>query len=465
MAGFDLVVIGAGPGGYVAAIRAAQLGMKVALVEKEDALGGTCLRVGCIPSKALLESSELFFEARHHFGDHGIALGEVGLDLEAMMRRKERVVTELTDGVGMLMKKNKVTVYRGLGRLAGAGKVEVAGGDETTELRAGAVLLATGSAPASLPGLEFDGERIVTSTEALSFPEVPRHLLVVGAGAVGLELGSVWSRLGARVTVVELLPRVVPFADRQASTVLGRSLKAQGMEIRLRTKVSGAEMDDDGVAVTLEADKGGPETLTCDRVLVAVGRRPYTDGLGLDRAGVKTDESGRVEVDEQLRTTAEGVYAIGDLIAGPMLAHKASEEGVALAERLAGKAGHVNYEAIPSVVYTNPELAAVGLTEDQVKERGIDSRVGKFFFKANGRAKCLSQTDGLVKIIAHAETDRLLGVHLVGPRVSELVAEVVTAFELHASAEDLARTVHAHPTLAEAVKEAALAVDKRAIHS
>jgi dihydrolipoamide dehydrogenase len=465
VATFDAVVIGAGPGGYVAAIRAAQLGLRVAIVERDEALGGTCLRVGCIPSKALLESSELFETARDHFSDHGISVAGLDLDLEAMMRRKQGIVTELTDGIGLLMKKNKVTVYRGAGRLAGSGRVEVTSEQGVVELSAASILLATGSEPVAVPGLAVDGDRVVTSTEALAFAEVPKHLLVVGAGAIGLELGSVWRRLGAQVTVVELLPRIVPFADHQASQMLQRSLKSQGLEFRLKTKVAAAEVTGDQVKVTLASAKSGTEELTCDRVLVAVGRRPSTSGLGLSEAGVETDQGGRVKVDGSFQTTAEGIYAIGDLIAGPMLAHKAEEEGVAWAELLAGKAGHVNYDAIPCVVYTSPELAQVGLTEDQVKERGLDYRVGKFFFKANGRAKTLGQTDGLVKIIAETETDRLLGVHLVGPRVSDVVAEVVTAFEFHASAEDLARTVHAHPTLAEAVKEAALAVDGRAIHA
>ena len=461
---FDVVVVGAGPGGYVAAIRAAQLGMKVALVEKEKALGGTCLRIGCIPSKALLESSELYYAAGHEFAQHGIDVGELGFDLGTMLARKMKIVTELTDGIGLLMKKNKVAVFQGVGQLIGAGAVRVTGPEEPVELQASSIVLATGSEPIQVPGLPFDGERIVTSTEALAFDEVPQRLVVVGAGAVGLELGSVWQRLGAEVTVVELLPRIVPFADRQASQVLQRSLKAQGLRFLLRTRVTGAEIGDTEVVVTTENEKGVTEQFTCDRVLVAVGRRAHTAGLGLSEAGVALDDAGRVLIDEKFRTNVEGIYAIGDLVAGPMLAHKAEEEGVAAAELIAGLAGHVNYDSIPSVVYTNPELAQVGLTEDQVKERGLDYRVGKFFFKANGRAKSLGQTDGMVKIIAHAKTDRLLGVHLVGPRVSDLVAEAVTAFELHASAEDLARTVHAHPTLSEVVKEAALAVDKRAIH-
>ena len=461
----DLAIIGAGPGGYVAAIRAAQLGMKVALVEKEVALGGTCLRVGCIPSKALLESSELFAAASHHMSDHGITLGEPSLDLETMMARKQRIVDELTSGVGQLMKKNKVSVHRGTGRLAGGGVVEINGEEESTRLQARSILLATGSTPATVPGLELDGHRIVTSTEALSFDAVPEHLLVVGAGAVGLELGSVWARLGAKVTVVEMLPRIVPFADKTAAQLLQRSLKGQGLDIRSSTKVVDAKAGDDAVTVTVEDKKNNSDELSCDRVLVAVGRKPNTDGLGLAEAGVETDDAGRVEVDERFATTAEGIFAIGDLIKGPMLAHKAEEEGIAAVELLAGRAGHVNPDAIPSVVYTSPELAQVGLTEEAAKERELPTKIGKFFFKANGRAKSLGQVDGMVKIVAHGETDRLLGVHIIGPRASDLIAEVVVAIEFQASAEDLARTVHAHPTLSEVIKEAALAVDKRAIHS
>jgi dihydrolipoamide dehydrogenase len=464
MAMFDLVMIGAGPGGYVGAIRAAQLGMKVALVERQDVLGGTCLHVGCVPSKCLLESSWLYETARRHFGEHGIVAERVDLDLAAMMRRKQQVVTELNEGIALLMKKNKVTVVRGHGRLAGQGTVEVETAEGVVELRAPAIVLATGSEPAPLPGIPFDGERVVTSTEALAFDRVPSHLVVVGAGAIGLELGSVWHRLGARVTVVELLPRAVPFADRHASQMLHRSLKQQGLEFRFRSRVTAVETTASGAVVSIRDEKGKTEELGCDRVLVAVGRRPHTAGLGLDRIGVALDPSGRVQVDERYRTSAAGVYAIGDLIAGPMLAHKAEEEGVAVAELLSGKAGHVSYHAIPSVVYTEPELAQVGLTEDQVEEQGTPVRVGKFFFKANCRAKSLGQTDGLVKIIAHAETDALLGVHVVGPRASDLIAEAVVAVELGARAGDLARAVHAHPTLSEAVKEAALAVDQRAIH-
>ncbi len=462
---FDVIIVGAGPGGYVAAIRAAQLGLDTALVEKDPSLGGTCLNVGCIPSKALLESSELFYASRHGFEAHGIEPASVKLNLPTMMARKEGIVKELTDGIGILMKKNKVTVFKGRGVLKGEGLVTVvddAGGKQVLEARS--VILAMGSVPVELPFLKFDGERVVSSTEALAFKEVPQHLVVVGAGAIGLEMGSVWNRLGAKVTVVELLPRVAPFADGQMSTLLERTLKGQGMVFRLNAKVTAADVLPDGVALTVQNGKGENEAIACDRVLVAVGRKPCTNTAGLEEAGVALDEKGFVKVDDGFRTSVPNVYAIGDLIRGPMLAHKASEEGVALAEALAGKPGHVNYEAIPNVVYTNPELACVGLTEEQCKEQELPYKVGKYYFKANGRAKSLGETDGMVKVIAHAETDRILGTHIVGPRASEMIHELVVAMEFQASAEDIARTCHAHPTLSEVIHEAALAVDKRAIH-
>ncbi|MBW2526570.1 MAG: dihydrolipoyl dehydrogenase [Deltaproteobacteria bacterium] len=466
MDSFDLIVVGAGPGGYVAAIRAAQLGSRVALVDKEPVLGGTCLRVGCIPSKALLEASELYHGARHRLGEFGISVAEsdVHLELETMMARKDRIVDELTGGIGVLMKKHGVTVLCGRGTLKGDGVVEVAGAGETTALQGRAILLATGSEPIELPGMPFDGDRIVTSTEALAFDRVPEHLVVIGAGAVGLELGSVWCRLGAQVTVVELLPQIVPFADKQIAQLMLRALKQQGMTIQLSARVEGATVAGERVEVTVRAKDDEVATLSCDRLLVAVGRKPYTGGLGLDGAGVRLDPRGGVEVDDGFRTSVAGIYAIGDLIRGPMLAHKAEDEGIAVAELLAGKAGHVNYDVIPSVVYTTPELAQVGLTEAQVKERKIEAKTGRFYFKANGRAKCHGLDDGMVKIIADAKTDRLLGVHILGPHASELIAEAVTAMEFGGSAEDLARTVHAHPTLSEAVKEAAMNVERRAIH-
>ncbi len=461
---FDLVVIGAGPGGYVAAIRAAQLGMNVALVEKRATLGGTCLNVGCIPSKALLHSSHLFYQVAHEASDHGIVVPSPQLDLPAMLARKQRVVDEVVGGLGLLMKKNRVTVIRGVAELESAHRLRIAGGDEPRLVATKNIILATGSEPVQLPFLPFDGERIVSSTEALSFDRVPEHLAVVGAGAVGLELGSVWQRLGARVTVVEMEPRIALFADKMAARMLQRSLKKQGMEFVLGARVTGAERDDSGLQLSYEDKKGQAQQLACDKVLVAVGRRPYTAGLCLEQVGIATSDAGRITVDERLETNLPGVYALGDVVAGPMLAHKAEEEGVAVAERLAGMPGHVDYSAIPSVVYTEPELASVGLTEDQCKERQLPFKSGRFYFAANARAKAQGAEEGLVKILAHAETDRLLGVHMVGPAVSELIAEAAVAMSFHGSAEDLARICHAHPTLSEAVKEAALAVDKRAIH-
>ena len=462
---YDLVVIGAGPGGYVAAIRAAQLGLEVALVEKNPTLGGTCLNIGCIPSKALLESSELFAVARDRFSDHGISVGNTKIDIEAMQGRKDKIVEELVGGVAMLMKKNKVTVLTGKGELKAADVVAVHGDGGTTEIGASAVVLAMGSAPVELPFMPFDGERIISSTEALALTKIPKSLLVVGAGAVGLELGSVWARLGAEVTVAEFLPQITPFADKQIAGALQRALAAQGLEIRLSTKVTAAKVLKTGVKVTVENSKGESEDLKVDTVLVAVGRRPVSTNTGLEAIGVATDSAGRVTIDEQFRTNVPNVYAIGDLVEGPMLAHKAEDEGVAVAEILAGKPGHVNYDAIPSVVYTDPELAMVGHTEAQLKEAGIAFNTGRFMFRANGRAKALGQEEGMVKILADKTTDEILGVHMVGPRVSELIAEAVAVMEFRGSSEDLARTCHAHPTLSEVVKEAAMAVEKRAIHS
>jgi len=462
---FDLVVVGAGPGGYVCAIRAAQLGLKTALVEKRSTLGGTCLNVGCIPSKALLESSDLFAAANNHFADHGIDLENIALNLPQMMARKGKIVQELVDGVAGLMKKNKVTVLSGRGVVTDPGKVTVIGDPKDTEIEARNICLAMGSEAVELPFMPFDGDLIVSSTEALSFSEVPKHLLVVGAGAVGLELGSVWSRLGSKVTVVEMLPTITPFADKQMSSSLQRALASQGIEIRLSTKVTAAKPSKKRVKVTVEDAKGETEDISVDKVLVAVGRKPNIHGSGAVEVGVALDELGRIEVDQHFKTNIEGIYAIGDLVRGPMLAHKAEDEGIALAELLAGQPGHVNYLTIPNVVYTEPELAMVGLTEAQLKEHGVPFRAGRFMFRANGRAKSLGMLDGMVKILAHKETDEILGVHMVGPRVSELIAEAVVAMEFNASAEDLALTCHAHPTLSEVVREAAMAVDKRAIHS
>jgi dihydrolipoamide dehydrogenase len=465
MEDYDLVIIGAGPGGYACAIRAAQLGLETTLVEKCSVLGGTCLNVGCIPSKALLESSELYATARHSFLEHGIAADGVALDLPRMMARKDRIVKELVDGLAMLMKKNKVSVHTGRGVLTAPGRVTVHTADGQEDLAAKAVCLAMGSEAVELPFAPFDGERIVSSTEALAFAEVPESLVVIGAGAVGLELGSVWSRLGARVKVIEMLPAIAPFADKQMSGALERTLAAQGLEFHLESKVTEIKPIDSGARVSFENKDGNSQNVECDKVLVAVGRKPSTRGSGIEELGIALDEQRRVEVDEHFRTSLEGVYAIGDLIRGPMLAHKAEDEGIALAEKLAGRAGHVNYKAIPNVVYTEPELAMVGLTEAELKEEGVTFSAGRFTFRANGRAKCLGLLDGMVKILAHKETDEILGVHMVGPRVSELIAEAVVAMEFQASAEDLARTCHAHPTLSEVVREAALAVDKRAIHS
>ncbi len=461
---FDLIVIGAGPGGYVAAIRGAQLGMKVACVEKSRSLGGTCLNIGCIPSKALLESSELFYLARNRFQHHGIGVKDVGLDLPRMLSRKDSIVKSLTDGVAFLFRKNRITSFHGSGKLVGNRKVAVSG-DKPIELEAPAILLATGSEPTALPFLPFDGSQVVSSTDALMFSKVPEHLIVIGGGYIGLELGSVWSRLGSKVTVLEFLPQLLPLNDREMATLLTRSLTKQGLEFHLETRVTGATRQDG--QVTVQARSGGKTAdFKADKVLVAVGRRPFTAGLGLPEAGVKVeDKSGRVLVNDKFETNLPGVFAIGDLIAGPMLAHKASEEGIAVAENLAHKAGHVNYAAIPSVIYTAPELAAVGLTEEQVKESGRAYKVGKFPFAANGRAKCLDQTEGMVKIITDAKSDRLLGMHIFGPRASDMIAEGVLAMEFGACAEDIARTCHAHPTLGEAVGEAAWAAWAAALHA
>jgi dihydrolipoamide dehydrogenase len=463
---FDLIVIGAGPGGYVAAIRAAQLGMKVACVEKRSTLGGTCLNIGCIPSKALLDSSELYAVTKSRLGVHGIQVGDVALDLGKMMERKSRVVKGLTDGVAFLFKKNHIAHVSGTARLAGRGKVVVKKADQAdTTLDAKAILLATGSEPASLPALPFDGAGIVSSTEALAFEKVPAHLIVVGGGYIGLELGSVWARLGAKVTVIEFLPRILALGDVEIAGLLHKSLAKQGLKLQTETKVVSASTQGGRVVVNGQA-KGENVIYQGDKVLVAVGRRPCTSGLGLEEAGVALEpKTGQVRVDESFQTSVPGVYAIGDLIAGPMLAHKAQDEGIACAEILAGKKAHVNYAAIPSVVYTWPEVASVGLTEEQVKEAGREYRVGKFPFAANGRARCLDEHEGLVKVIADAKTDRLLGVHIIGPRASDLIAEAVLAMEFAGSAEDIARTCHAHPTLSEAVREATLAVDGRAIHA
>lgn len=466
---FDLVVIGAGPGGYVAAIRAAQLGFKTAIVEKWKTLGGTCLNVGCIPSKALLESSEHYYQAKTKLSKHGVMVGDLKLDLSAMMKRKEAIVRQLTNGIGGLMKKNKIETVFGKGKfLAKSGadhQVEVTGDAGKRVLSAARVLIATGSEPTNLPFLPFDGKRVVSSTEALELPEVPKHMVVIGGGVIGLEMGSVWLRLGARVTVIEFLDRILPPIDHQVGGELFKSLQKQGMEFRLSTKCLGAKNEGKWMVVQAEdMTSGAKSQIECDVVLVATGRKPYTDGLGLENIGLKADKAGRVEIDKHFQTSAPGVYAIGDVVTGPMLAHKAEEEGVAAVELMAGQAGHVNYEAIPNVVYTWPELATVGATEEELKSKGLAYRSGTFPFMANGRAKTMEETEGLVKILADAKTDRVLGVHIVGPRASDMIPEAVAVMEFGGSAEDIARTCHAHPTLAEIMKEAALAVDKRALH-
>ncbi len=456
---YDLVVIGGGPGGYSAAIRAAQLKLKVACIEKREkkALGGVCLNVGCIPSKALLDSSEMYEATLHKLAKHGIRVGSVALDLPAMLARKDKVVSDLTMGIAGLFKKYKVTPHYGSGKLLGGGKVEVTAEDGSkTVLEAKHILLATGSESVELPFLKYDGKRIVSSTEALNFEPVPEHLIVVGGGYIGLELGSVWKRLGSKVTVLEFLPRILSISDGEVATEVQKLLTRQGMEFHLETKVTGAKIAGDKVTVTAQAKDGKELSFTGDRVLVAVGRRPYTAGLGLDEAGVKYDKkSGRVDVDTHFQTSAAGIYAVGDLIAGPMLAHKASEEGVVFAEQLAGMKPHINYDAIPSVIYIWPEVASVGLTEEQLKEKGVEYRIGKFRFAATGRAKAMDETDGWVKVLADAKTDRVLGVHILGPRASDLIAECVTIMEYKGSAEDIARCTHSHPTLSEAVGEAA----------
>jgi len=460
---FDLVVIGAGPGGYTAAIRASQLGMKVACVEKEDALGGTCLRVGCIPSKALLDSSHLFYETQHAFAGHGIKLGSVALDLPTMLSRKDKVVAGLTSGVAGLFRKNKVEDVRGMARILSPAKVEVKSSQGIRELNTKKILIASGSEPIPLPGLPFDGKFILSSTEALSLPEVPKRLLVIGGGAIGLEMGSVWSRLGSEVLVVEFLDRLVPAMDVELTTALRKSLEKQGMRFQFKAKAESAKIIGNKVIVQV-ASETEKTAVECDKVLVAVGRRPFLSGLGAKEAGVEIDPKGRIVVDAHFCTRVPGIYAIGDVIAGPMLAHKASEEGVVAVERMAGVAGHVNYLGIPNVVYTHPEVAAVGLTEEEAKAQGHEVRIGKFPFLATGRARALGDTEGFVKMVGDAKTDRVLGVHIIGPRASDLIAEAVLSIELAASTEDIARASHAHPTLAEALKEAALAVDKRTLN-
>lgn len=460
MKSHDLIVIGGGPGGYVAALRGAQLGLDVACIEKEQALGGTCLRIGCIPSKALLESSELYEKAKRGLGKHGIVTPDVGLDLARMLERKDKVVSSLTRGIASLVRKNKVTRYTGTARFVSGKRLEVVRSGGNSKLEAAHIVIATGSCAATLPGVELNGDRIGTSTEALSYEEVPDSLAVIGAGYIGLELGSVWRRLGSRVVVLEYLDRILPGMDGEIAATAQKVLAKQGIEFRLSARVTGARFD--GKQCTVDVAEADP--VQCDRVLVAVGRKPNTEGLGLEAAGVKLDDRGRVGVDEHFRTSADGVYAIGDVIRGPMLAHKAEEEGVACIERIVTGYGHVNYDAIPGVAYTHPEIASVGKTEEQLAESGIPYRKGKFPFVANGRAQALADSDGFVKVLAHERTDKVLGVHVIGPRAGDLIAEAAVAIEFGASSEDIARSSHAHPTLAETIKEASLAADGRALH-
>ena len=463
---YDLVIIGGGPGGYVAAIRAAQLGMKVACVEKRGALGGTCLNIGCIPSKALLHSSELYAQAQHGLADNGVEVGDLRLDLAKMMARKDKVVSDLTKGVEFLFKKNKIDYIRGTGRVPEPGTVAVESADGGSEiLNASSIIIATGSQPMLLPGLEIDEERVVSSTGALAFDKVPKSMIVIGAGVIGLELGSVWSRLGAQVTVLEFLDHILPGMDREITKQAQRVLTKQGLKFQLSSKVTGAKQTKSSVTVSYEPTGGGDaRSVKAEVVLVAIGRAPYTEGLGLDELGVKRDGRGFIQVDERFQTSVPGIHAIGDCIPGPMLAHKAEEDGVVCVEIMAGQSGHVDYNLVPCVVYTWPEIAGVGQTEEQLKERGSDYRVGKFPFQANSRSRATGDTDGLVKILADARNDRVLGVHILGPMAGDLLQEAVIAMEFGVTSEDIARTVHHHPGMGEAVKEAALAVAGRAVH-
>lgn len=460
---YDLVVIGGGPGGYVGAIRAAQLGLKTAVVEKEKVLGGTCLNVGCIPSKALLESSEHYHTALHDLKKHGVQVGPVSLDLGTMMNRKDKVVLENNKGIEFLFKKNKIDWLKGFGKIKTAGQVEIKAADGTTQVvQTKNIMIATGSAPVELPFLKFDEKKIVSSTGALTLSEVPKKMVVVGGGVIGLEMGSVWSRLGSEVTVVEFAPQICSMMDQETMQVLVKYLTREGVKFMTSTKVTGSQIKDSKVELTFEdMIKNNTGTLSADVVLVATGRRPYTDNLGCEDIGIKKDSRGYITVDHHYQTTVSGIYAVGDCTPGPMLAHKAEEEGVACAELLAGHAGHVNYNTVPSVIYTHPEVASVGLTEEQCKQQGLAVNIGKFPFMANGRARAIGMTEGFVKIIADQKTDKILGGHIVGPKASELLGEIVVAMEFSGSSEDLARSFHSHPTLSEAVREAALAVEKR----
>ncbi len=461
---YDLLVIGSGPGGYVCAIRAAQLGMKVACIEKEERLGGTCLNVGCIPSKALLESSHHYHRLTHEFESHGITASHPKINVPKMLERKDSVVKSITEGVEFLLKKNKITPIKGVGSFLSETEVKIFDGKNTKTVTAKKIVIATGSKPVELPFAPFDHQIVIDSTDALRLSSVPKHLVIVGAGVIGLELGSVWSRLGAKVTVIEFQDRILGQTDKKSALQMKKLLEKQGFEFKLSSAVKKIETLKTSAIVTFETLHKS-ETVTADKVLVAVGRKANTDGLDLQKAGIALNERGQVDVGENYATAKPHIFAIGDVIKGPMLAHKASDEGIALAEYLAGKYSHVNYRAIPSIVYTSPELASVGLTEEECKAKGIKIKTGEFYFKANGRAKAMGEEDGFVRMIADALTDKLLGVHIVGANASELIAEIVVAFEYGASAEDIARSIHAHPTLAESLKEAALAVDNRAIHS
>ncbi|RPA69888.1 dihydrolipoyl dehydrogenase [Cyclobacteriaceae bacterium YHN15] len=463
---YDLIVIGSGPGGYVAAIRAAQLGMKTAIIEKYPTLGGTCLNVGCIPSKALLDSSEHYHNAAHTFKTHGINLSNLKVDLKQMIARKEEVVKQNVDGIQFLMKKNKIDVHQGLGSFVDKNTVKVTKDDGSSSTIQGKnIIIATGSKPASLPFIKIDKERIITSTEALKMKEVPKHLIVIGGGVIGMELGSVYGRIGAKVSVVEFMDSLIPSMDKTMGKELQKSLKKLGFDFYLKHKVTSVENKGKEVIVKAENSKGEIVELKGDYVLVSIGRRPYTDGLNAEAAGVKVNERGQVEVDDHLRTNIPHIYAIGDVVKGAMLAHKAEEEGTFVAEVIAGQKPHINYLLIPGVVYTWPEVAAVGYTEEQLKEKGIKYKTGKFPFMASGRARASMDTDGLVKVLADAETDEILGVHMIGPRTADMIAEAVVAMEFRASAEDIARMSHAHPTYTEAFKEACLAAtDNRALH-
>lgn len=465
---YDVVVIGAGPGGYVCAIRAAQLGLKTALIEKRDTYGGTCVNVGCIPSKALLHATEMLLEAEHSFDALGIEISKPKVNLKKLMAHRVNTVEQNTKGLVFLMKKNKIDTFQGTGQVLAAGKVSVTGEDgKAQEIETKNIVIATGSDIAGIPGVDvaFDEKVIVSSTGALEFDKVPGHLVVVGGGVIGLELGSVWARLGSRVTVVEYLDNILGGMDGEVAKQFQRMLAKQGMDFKLGAKVTGVKKAGKGASVTFEPVKGGDaETIEADAVLVATGRKPYTDGLGLEKAGVELDERGRVKVDGHLKTNVPGIYAIGDVVVGPMLAHKAEEEGVAVAEMLAGQAGHVNYDVIPGVVYTSPEVASVGKTEEELKKAGVDYKAGKFPFTANGRARAMLQTEGFVKVLADKATDRVLGVHIVGFGAGEMIHEAAVLMEFGGSSEDLARTCHAHPTMSEAVKEAALATFSKPIH-